>query len=110
MLSALLILQAGEKKGQTRDGVRTRREGICTPSSPRELLRFRLLRTRCVLKRFRIDIPVMGENETGTEPLSELNLGIRELFRVVVPGAYAVLLLEWLGSEKIRGWLGESHS
>ena len=31
MLSAALILQAREKKGQTRAGVRTGREGICTP-------------------------------------------------------------------------------
>jgi hypothetical protein len=52
----------------------------------------------------------MSESELGTEALSELNLGIRELFRVLVPGAYAVILLEWLGSAKIRDWLGESHS
>jgi len=31
MLSALLILQAAEKKGQTEGGVRTGRGGICTP-------------------------------------------------------------------------------
>ena len=32
MLSAALILQAREKKGQTKDGVRTGREGLCTPT------------------------------------------------------------------------------
>jgi hypothetical protein len=52
----------------------------------------------------------MGEEEIEAGSFSELNLGIRELFRVVVPGAYAVVLWAWLGSENTRQSLGESHN
>jgi hypothetical protein len=42
------------------------------------------------------------ETETGTGTFSDLSIGIRELFRIVVPGTYAVLLFEWLTAGKFE--------
>src|SRR5438876_3729299 len=35
-------------------------------------------------------------DDSRSEALSELNLGIRELFRVLIPGAYTVIVFQWL--------------
>jgi hypothetical protein len=48
--------------------------------------------------------------ETGTGTLSELSIGVRELFRIVVPGAYATLLFEWLTAGKFDQISGEGRT
>ena len=48
------------------------------------------------------------DRETGA--FSELTIGIRELFRIVVPGGYAVVIFEWLTAGKCDPITGEGQS
>ncbi len=68
-----------------------------------------LMRTACKLEPLcinQLDMP--EENDAGQ--FSELSIGVRELFRIVVPGAYALVLLEWLSREEVALVGGEGKT
>src|SRR5437879_1772386 len=48
--------------------------------------------------------------DSGDEQFSELIIGVRELFRIVVPGAYALTLLQWLSAGQIAQSTGEGQT
>jgi hypothetical protein len=48
--------------------------------------------------------------DSGGEQFSELSIGIRELFRIVIPGAYVLILFEWLTAGRIDQSAGEGRT